>query len=81
MGNILGYARASTSDQDNAGQIAQLILTGATNVFCDMGSAPSTDRSGLAALLAAVRPGDVVAVAGLDRLGRTIKRRWRRSRR
>jgi DNA invertase Pin-like site-specific DNA recombinase len=72
MGEILGYARASSGDQDIAGQTARLTQAGATNVFCDIGSDPSLGRPGLEGLLATARTGDALAGVGLDRLGRTI---------
>jgi DNA invertase Pin-like site-specific DNA recombinase len=72
MGDILGYARVSTGDQDVAGQRARLEQAGAFKIFTDVRSGRSLDRPGLAALLAYARPGDTLAVVRLDRLGRSL---------
>ena len=51
MGDVLGYARVSTGDQDVAGQALRLRGAGAIKVFTDVRSGRSMDRPGLAALL------------------------------
>ena len=50
-GDILGYARVSTADQDLSGQKNRLIQNGAVRVFEDVISGKSFNRPGLAALL------------------------------
>ena len=72
MGDILGYARVSTGDQDVAGQTMRLEKAGAIKVFTDVMSGKSMDRPGLADLLAYARKGDTLAVVRLDRLGRSL---------
>lgn len=72
MGDILGYARASTGDQDVAGQRLRLERAGALKVFTDVRSGKGMDRPGLEALLAYARCGDTLAVVRLDRLGRSL---------
>ena len=72
MGDILGYARVSTGDQDVAGQTLRLEQAGAIKVFTDVRSGKSMDRPGLEALLAYARKGDTLAVVRLDRLGRSL---------
>ncbi len=72
MGGILGYARASTADQDVAGQTMRLEQAGAIRMFTDVRSGKSMDRPGLAELLAFARLGDTLAVVRLDRLGRSL---------
>lgn len=72
MGDILGYARVSTGDQDVAGQSLRLHQAGAIKVFTDVRSGRSMDRPGLAALLGYARQGDTLAVVRLDRLGRSL---------
>ena len=72
MGGILGYARASTGDQDAAGQTMRLTEAGATKVFSDIRSGKTMERPGLEALLAYARKGDTLSVVRLDRLGRSL---------
>ncbi len=72
MGDILGYARVSTGDQDVAGQRLRLEGAGANKVFTDVRSGKSMDRPGLESLLAYARKGDTLAVVRLDRLGRSL---------
>src|SRR3954454_22156850 len=72
MGDILGYARVSTNDQDVAGQTMRLTQAAAIKVFTDARSGRTMDRPGLDALLAYARKGDTLAVVRLDRLGRTL---------
>lgn len=72
MGDILGYARVSTGDQDVAGQTMRLEQVGAIRVFTDVMSGKSMDRPGLAELLGFARKGDTLAVVRLDRLGRSL---------
>ena len=44
MGDVLGYARVSTGDQDVAGQELRLRQAGAAKVFTDVRSGRSMDR-------------------------------------
>jgi DNA invertase Pin-like site-specific DNA recombinase len=73
MANILGYARVSTTDQDLDGQRIRLKEAGAIRVFDDIVSGRTFERPGLASLLDYTRPGDVLCVVRLDRLGRSLK--------
>lgn len=72
-GDILGYARVSTADQDLSGQRDRLLTHGAIRVFEDVVSGKTFKRPGLAALLDHARPNDTLAVIRLDRLGRSLK--------
>ena len=72
MGDVLGYARVSTADQDVAGQTMRLAQAGAIKVFTDVRSGRTVQRPGLDALLAYARKGDTLAVVRLDRLGRSL---------
>jgi DNA invertase Pin-like site-specific DNA recombinase len=72
MGEVLGYARVSTGDQDVAGQTMRLEQAGAIRVFTDVRSGKSMNRPGLAELFAYARRGDTLAVVRLDRLGRSL---------
>lgn len=72
-GDILGYARVSTPDQDLSGQRDRLVQQGAIRVFEDVVSGKTFDRPGLSALLDYARAGDTLAIIRLDRLGRSLK--------
>ncbi|PAX08866.1 recombinase family protein [Sphingomonas lenta] len=74
MPDVLGYARVSTSDQDLEVQRRRLRdEAGAIRVFDDVVSGKQFERPGLTALLDFARPGDIVCVVRLDRLGRSLK--------
>lgn len=74
MPDVLGYARVSTNDQDLEAQRRRLREeAGAIRVFEDVISGKSFDRPGLAQLVDFARPGDIVCVVRLDRLGRSLK--------
>jgi DNA invertase Pin-like site-specific DNA recombinase len=70
---IIGYVRVSTVDQDLSLQLDALKAIGCSTIFEDHASGARADREGLAAALAYVRDGDVLAVWKLDRLGRSLQ--------
>ena len=69
---IVGYARTSTTSQHLDLQLYALRALGADPIFTDQASGAATKRPGLAQALAAVRPGDTLAVWKLDRFGRSL---------
>jgi DNA invertase Pin-like site-specific DNA recombinase len=71
-GDVLGYARVSTADQDAASQHDRLEGAGAVRIFTDIVSGASGDRPELARLIEQARPGDSLCVTRLDRLGRSL---------
>lgn len=74
MPDVLGYARVSTMDQELEVQRRRLREeAGAIRVFDDVISGKQFERPGLTALLEFARPGDIVCVVRLDRLGRSLK--------
>jgi DNA invertase Pin-like site-specific DNA recombinase len=71
QGQIVGYVRVSSSDQHAARQLDAIGKV--DRIFEDQVSGGSrVDRSGLAACLAYVRAGDVLRVASMDRLARSL---------
>ena len=74
MGQMMGYARVSTPDQDVSLQRDALQQAGCReeHVFLDIASGARTARPGLAACLQALAPGDTLVVWRLDRLGRSM---------
>ena len=72
---LIGYARCSTDRQDLAAQRQALLELGVAEgrIYTDHGLTGTTrDRPGLDQALAAVREGDTLVVAKLDRLARSV---------
>ena len=87
MGEIYGYARVSTTDQNLARQIEQLKQFGIPerNIRCDKVSGKTFNRREYNALVGTpdtaplLRKGDLLVIVSLDRLGRNyteIKEQW-----
>jgi len=70
---FIGYARVSTHDQTLALQQDALTQAGCQRIFTDTASGGQTDRPGLSEALSHLRPGDILVVWKLDRLGRSLK--------
>lgn len=73
MGDLLGYARVSTLEQNSHLQTDALKSAGCYLVFTDRASGALDERRELAKLFDQVRPGDTVVVWRLDRLGRSLR--------
>lgn len=70
---FLGYARVSTLEQNPALQLEALKAAGCERIFTDEGvSGGAIKRPALDKALAALKPGDVLVVWKLDRLGRSL---------
>lgn len=72
MGEVLGYARVSTTDQDARLQHDALKKYGCTRVFTDTASGTLAHREQFARLQDQLRSGDTLVVWRLDRLGRSV---------
>lgn len=74
---LIGYARCSTVGQDLSAQIDALAAAGVASDRCYSekvsGAAPLADRVALRQALAALRSGDTLVVAKLDRIGRSME--------
>ena len=70
---LIGYARASTQDQNLELQSDALTKVGCQKIFEDKVSGTRADRPGLAKALEILREGDTLVVWKLDRLGRSVK--------
>lgn len=71
---VFGYVRVSTARQVNDRQIDVLVEHGVDpgRIYADKISGAKFDREQLTAVLKAAGPGDVIMVASLDRLGRSL---------
>lgn len=69
----VGYARVSTGEQDTGLQLDALRAAGCERIFEDVGSGSLHSRPKLDEMIAFVRPGDVVVIWKLDRLGRSLR--------
>ena len=71
-GLAYGYVRVSTSVQDNTLQLDALRRAGAVRVYQEKHAGAGVERRQLDALLAQIRPGDVMMVYKVDRLARSL---------
>jgi DNA invertase Pin-like site-specific DNA recombinase len=69
----VGYARISTETQNLDLQKDALARAGCERVFVDVASGAIDTRVGLKEALEFVRPGDILTVWRLDRLGRSLQ--------
>lgn len=69
---MVGYARVSTQDQDNALQIDALSRAGCHLLFEEKASGAKFDRSALWECLASLRAGDQFVFYKLDRVARSL---------
>ena len=69
----IGYARVSTQDQNLDRQRDQLRQDGCKRVYEEKVSGAKSDRPELGRMLDALREGDVVVVAELSRLSRSVR--------
>ncbi len=69
----IGYARISTLEQNLNLQIDALKKEGCEKIITDELSGSIADRPGLLKLKELLRPGDVLVVWRLDRLGRSLR--------
>lgn len=72
MGDLIGYSRVSTEDQDHALQTDALEKAGCSKVWSDTASGALDRRPQLDKALDYLRAGDTLVVWRLDRLGRSL---------
>ena len=71
---MLGYARVSTSDQNNQRQVDELVKYGVApeDIFQDKQSGKTLDRAAWQACYRDLQKGDLLVIYSLDRLGRNL---------
>jgi DNA invertase Pin-like site-specific DNA recombinase len=69
----IGYARVSTKDQSLDLQVDALRRAGCAKVYQEVVSGAKVQRPVLDTLLGELRPGDVLVIWKLDRLGRSLR--------
>lgn len=72
VGELLGYARVSTTDQSADAQREALSAAGCSKVWTETASGATTSRPQLSDLFSHLRRGDTLVVWRLDRLGRSL---------
>lgn len=72
MGDLIGYARASTGHQHLDLQRDALTAAGCIRIFSDVGGGTLTSRPALDRALDHLRAADTLTVWRLDRLGRNV---------
>ena len=82
MGQIYGYVRVSSRDQNEARQMAAMREAGVSDadIYLDKRSGADFERQGYRRLLRKIRAGDTLVVKSIDRLGRNyeeILEQWR----
>jgi DNA invertase Pin-like site-specific DNA recombinase len=71
-GQVVGYARVSTDDQNLARQVDQLKAAGAFAVYTEKISGSTRNRPQLEEVLRYLRRGDQLVVTSMDRLARSL---------
>lgn len=82
MGNVYGYVRVSTREQNEDRQMAALneMNVGRNNIFLDKQSGKDFNRPQYKKLLKKLKPGDLLYIKSIDRLGRNyeeVMEQWR----
>ena len=82
MGNIYGYVRVSTKEQNEDRQLIALHDVGVLqkNIYMDKQSGKDFNRPQYKKLLKKIKPGDLLYIKSIDRLGRNyeeIQNQWR----
>ncbi len=72
MGDLIGYARVSTADQDPRMQLDALSAENCLKTYTDTATGTKADRPQWNACLADLRPGDTLVIWKIARLGRNL---------
>ncbi len=81
MGNIYGYVRVSSVDQNEERQLVEMKKAGVEKIFTDKQSGKDFKRPQYAKMVNELKEGDVLYILSIDRLGRNyeeIQNEWRK---
>ncbi|MBR5535542.1 MAG: recombinase family protein [Clostridia bacterium] len=83
MGNIYGYVRVSSTDQNEDRQLVEMKKAGVENknIFIDKQSGKDFERIQYKKLVKKLKKGDLIYILSIDRLGRNyeeIQNQWRK---
>jgi DNA invertase Pin-like site-specific DNA recombinase len=73
VGDLIGYARVSTADQNPRMQLDALSAEKCLKTYTDTATGTKADRPQWNACLADLRPGDTLVIWKIDRLGRNLR--------
>jgi DNA invertase Pin-like site-specific DNA recombinase len=73
VGDLIGYARVSTADQNPRMQLDALSAENCLKTYTDTATGTKADRPQWNACLADLRPGDTLVIWKIDRLGRNLR--------
>jgi DNA invertase Pin-like site-specific DNA recombinase len=73
VGDLIGYARVSTTDQNPRMQQDALSAENCLKTYTDTATGTKADRPQWNACLADLRPGDTLVIWKIDRLGRNLR--------
>lgn len=71
-GQIVGYARVTSADQNLARQLEQIKSENTDKIFEDKASGATTKRPAFQQMMEYVREGDTIVVCSMDRLARNL---------
>jgi DNA invertase Pin-like site-specific DNA recombinase len=69
----IGYARVSTASQANDAQVDRLSAAECERIFADVMTGTAASRPEWDRCLDVLRPGDVLVIVRLDRIGRSVR--------
>ncbi len=73
VGDLIGYARVSTADQNPRMQLDALSAENCLKTYTDTATGTKADRPQWNACLTDLRPGDTLVIWKIDRLGRNLR--------
>lgn len=73
MGNLYGYVRVSSVDQNEERQLVEMKKAGVEKVFADKQSGKDFKRPQYVKIVKELKRGDILYILSIDRLGRNYE--------